>query len=387
MRSIAVVVGTRPEAVKLAPVVHAIAASDWARPVLIASGQHRGLLAEALGSFDLEPDLNLNLMRPGQSLEALTARAIEGLADAFREMRPDLVLVQGDTTTAFAGALAAFYRKIPVGHVEAGLRTGDLHAPWPEEANRRLIAPLASLHFAPTARAAANLRGEGIDPSSIFETGNTAVDALRIVRARARAAPNWSLPEPQADGPIILVTAHRRENFGAPLRAISEAVADLANRFPAARFVVPIHPNPEASRTIRKILANRDDPRLSAGNVALIEPLDYEGFVALMAASTLILTDSGGIQEEAPGLGVPVLVLRETTERPEAVEAGWARLVGHDRPRIRSVASRLIADPQARAAMTASANPFGDGHAAERIVLICRVRIAEPAVIPDLVTN
>ena len=369
MKSIALVVGTRPEAVKLAPVALGLAASGWARPVLVASGQHRGLVAEALATFGLRPDLELDLERTGPGLAELASRAIEALAGAFRTLKPDLALVQGDTASAFCGALAAFYERVPVGHVEAGLRTGDMQAPWPEEANRRLIAPLASLHFAPTPRAAANLRREGIDPASIFETGNTVVDALRIVRSRPDPPnpPPWAVGE----GPLVLVTAHRRESFGAPLRAACEAVADLAGAFPSARFVVPVHPNPEAGSAVRSVLENEDDPRLAAGNVLLIEPLGYEAFVAAMSASTLILSDSGGVQEEAPGLGVPVLVLREATERPEAVEAGCALLVGTDRARIVAEASRLLSEPSAHAAMTAGLNPFGDGFAAGRIIEIC----------------
>jgi UDP-N-acetylglucosamine 2-epimerase (non-hydrolysing) len=365
MKTILVVVGTRPEAVKMAPVVLALAGAggDRVRCRLAATGQHRGLLDQALAAFGLRPEIDLDLMRPGQALAGLTARAIEALDACLAETRPDLVLVQGDTTTVLAAALAAFYRRVPVGHVEAGLRTGDLQSPWPEEANRLVADRLAALHFAPTASARANLVREGIDPRNIHVTGNTGIDALFLTLARPG-------PTPPARR-LVLVTAHRRENFGAPFASICEAVADLAMRFPDVRFVFPVHPNPNVAEPARAILARPGDPRLAAGNVRLVEPLAYPEFVATMAASALILTDSGGVQEEAPSLGVPVLVLRETTERPEAVEAGTVRLVGTDRDAIVREAARLLSDPDARAAMARAHNPYGDGHAAERIAAAC----------------
>ncbi|HWE40061.1 MAG TPA: UDP-N-acetylglucosamine 2-epimerase (non-hydrolyzing) [Isosphaeraceae bacterium] len=369
MKTVAVVIGTRPEAIKLAPVVARLGQEPAIRTLVCLSGQHRAMLGPVLDLFDIRADVDLDLLRPGQSLAALTARGIERLDGFLDEYQPDLVLAQGDTTTVLCAALASFYRRIPFGHVEAGLRTGDLSAPWPEEANRVLATRLAALHFAPTAKARDNLLHEGVDPAAVLVTGNTGIDALFLTLDRQRPAAG---PWEGRGGRIVLVTAHRRENFGAPLVAICQAVADLADRFPGDQFVLPVHPNPNVGQDVRRILGDPADPRLASRNVHLVEPLDYGRFVPLLAASTLILTDSGGIQEEAPSLGKPVLVLRESTERPEAVEAGTVRLVGHDRARIVRDATTLLTDPDALARMSRRQDPFGDGHAAPRIVDRCR---------------
>jgi UDP-N-acetylglucosamine 2-epimerase (non-hydrolysing) len=319
------------------------------------------------------PDADLDLMRAGQSLAELTARSIEAIDVYLAREQPDLVLVQGDTTTVLCAALAAFYRKVPLGHVEAGLRTGDLSAPWPEEANRVLTTRLASLHFAPTERSRQNLLAEGVPPQRVVLTGNTVVDALLLVLESVRAAPPVipglpaGLTAPDASRPLVLITGHRRESFGAGFEAICRAIASLAHRFRDTAFVYPVHLNPEVREPVRRILGS------GAGeNVHLIEPLGYREFVALMDRATLILTDSGGVQEEAPSLGKPVLVMRATTERPEAVEAGTARLVGTNFATIVAEVSRLLTDRAAYEAMSQAHNPYGDGRAAGRIVEACR---------------
>ncbi len=372
MKTIATVIGTRPEAVKLAPVALKLAETPGVRSHVCSTGQHRQMLDQVLGVFGIQPDTDLNLMQPGQTLAGLTARAVEALDAFYKGLQPDLVLVQGDTTTVFCAALAAFYHRIPVGHVEAGLRTWNLDAPWPEEANRVLTARLAALHFAPTTWARDNLLREGVAPDSVLVTGNTGIDALFLTLERLKAQPDRPRPHWLDRGSrLVLITAHRRENFGAPFESVCEAIADLAGAFPDIPFVYPVHPNPNVTTPVRRVLGNRDDPRLSAGNVHLIEPLAYPQFVELMDVSTLILTDSGGVQEEAPSLGKPVLVLRETTERPEAVSAGTVQLVGTDRPTIVRSATTLLTDPAAYARMTHRHNPYGDGHAAARIVERC----------------
>jgi UDP-N-acetylglucosamine 2-epimerase (non-hydrolysing) len=373
MKTIATVIGTRPEAVKLAPIVLCLVQTPGVRSHVCLTAQHREMLDQVLGVFGIAADSDLNLMCPGQTLATFAARAIEGLDRLFAEVRPDLVLVQGDTTTVFCATLAAFYHRIPVGHVEAGLRTGDLYSPWPEEANRILTARLASLHFAPTAWARDNLLREGIAPGAVAVTGNTGIDALFLtlerLRARRRTGPDEPWRRPGARS--VLITAHRRENFGDRFVALCEAIADLAGRFPEVHFIYPVHPNPNVLAPARGILGDRSDPRLGAENVHLIEPLAYPQFVEQMNACTLILTDSGGVQEEAPSLGKPVLVLRDTTERPEAVEAGTVKLVGTDRDRIVREATTLLTDPEAYARMTHRHNPYGDGKAALRIVDRC----------------
>lgn len=383
MNTIATIIGTRPEAVKMAPVILKLAEEPEVRCHVCSTGQHREMLDQVLDVFGIQTDTDLMLMRPGQTLAGLTARAIEALDTFFTQTRPDLVLVQGDTTTVFCASLAAFYHRIPVGHVEAGLRTWDLNAPWPEEANRVLTSRLAALHFAPTAWARDNLLREGIDPNAVLVTGNTGIDALLLTRERLQQRrqpprdnpPPWKTP----GSSIVLITAHRRENFGDPFLAVCEAIADLAHRFPSVHFVYPVHRNPNVQSPVQQILGNpqSDDPRLAARNVHLIEPLAYPEFVELMDASRLILTDSGGVQEEAPSLGKPVLVLRATTERPEAVAAGTVMLVGTDRQRIVNETTRLLTDAEARAQMTRAHNPYGDGQAAGRIVSRCLEFLAD----------
>lgn len=354
-----VVFGTRPEVIKLAPVVLELRRRPRSfRTVLLATAQHRGLLDQMLRVFDLAPDIDLDLMRPEQSLEDLTARIVRRVGAALGEARPDVVLIQGDTTTAMAAALAAFYRRIPVGHVEAGLRTGDPANPFPEEINRRIAGVLAAYHFAPTRLAARNLRREGIAPERIFLTGNTIVDALRHIAAKEADRPPAVRLNPGQR--LILVTAHRRESFGRPLERVFRALRDIARRHPDVDIVYPVHPNPNVRAAAAKVLAG-------APRIRLIEPLDYLEFLSLLRRAHLALTDSGGVQEEAPTFKVPVLVLREVTERPEGVAAGVAKLVGTDRARIVAETSRLLEDDRAYRAMAARRNPYGDGHAAERI--------------------
>jgi UDP-N-acetylglucosamine 2-epimerase (non-hydrolysing) len=366
MPRLAFVFGTRPEAIKMAPVVRALRARPEYDVLVCASGQHREMLDQVLETFDIAADADLDLMRPDQTLASFAARAMEAI-DAWLAGpgRADLVLVQGDTTTAFCGALAAFYRRIPVAHVEAGLRTGDLDRPWPEEANRVLTARLAALHFAPTARSRANLVAEGVPPERIVVTGNTVIDALLHAVDRVRAVPpdiDGLPPAVMANGaPLVLITAHRRESFGAGLDALGRAIAALARRFPDVHFVYPVHLNPNVRSSAARWLGG------GRANVHLLPPQPYLAFVALMDRATLILTDSGGVQEEAPSLGKPVLVLRETTERPEAVEAGTVRLVGTDEDAIVEGTARLLAGGAAYAAMAQAHNPYGDGRAAERI--------------------
>lgn len=365
---IACVVGTRPEAVKMAPVVLRLRQpGSEMRVRLISTGQHRELLARALADFGLAADVDLDLMRPDQDLADLTARALTALARAIDIERPDLVLAQGDTTTVLAAALASYYRRIPFGHVEAGLRTGDPYAPFPEEKNRELAGHLAQLHFAPTPTARANLLREGIDPATIHVTGNSVVDALRMMAARDPA-----MPVEPATPKFALVTAHRRENFGEPLRQIGAAVLDLIDRDPTLSVVWPVHPNPAIGEGLRTQVGGRE-------RIRLIQPVGYPEMVALMRDCSFILTDSGGIQEEAPSLGKPILVLRDTTERPEAVEAGVVKLVGPHREAI----VRAVIDLERMPWAGGGTNPYGDGYAAERIARILSSRFGvDPGPIP-----
>ncbi len=359
------VFGTRPEAIKLAPVIKALEDDPAIESRTCASGQHREMLDRVLEAFAIVPDHDLDLMRPGQSLNGLAARAVAALDPVLEAERPDRVLVHGDTTTALAATLAAFHRRIPVGHVEAGLRTGDLGRPWPEEANRRCIDAVADQLYAPTPAAAANLRAENLGPRRIAVTGNTVIDALAIARRRSDAAP---LPAAlggvearvAAGARLILVTGHRRESFGAGFEAICTALGRLAER-PDVEIVYPVHPNPQVREPVLARLGGR--PRLH-----LVEPLDYLPFVRLLARAHIALTDSGGVQEEAPSLGTPVLVMRSVTERPEAVAAGTARLVGTDPDRILAEAAALLDDTAEHARVARIANPYGDGRAAARIV-------------------
>ena len=357
------VFGTRPEAVKMAPVVRLLAQTAGIEARVCVTAQHRQMLDQVLDLFGIQPDYDLDLMRPGQNLEDLTGRVLTNLAPVLEDCSPDLVLVQGDTTTAFTAALGSFYRKIPVGHVEAGLRTNDVYNPFPEEMNRRLITQIATLHFAPTPTAAEACRRGGVAESAVYLTGNTVIDALLQVAGR-------SGPPPAAGqaGRVVLVTAHRRENWGEPMEQIFLAVRDLVDARPDLRAVIPVHLNPVVQELAHRILG--DHPR-----VDLIEPLDYEPFVQAMMQASLILTDSGGVQEEAPSLGKPVLVLRTTTERPEAVDAGTVRLVGVKRADILRESLALLDDPAAYARMANAVNPYGDGHAAERTVEAIRFHL------------
>jgi len=359
------VFGTRPEAIKLLPVIAALARAPRFLARTCVTGQHRELLAQALTGAEFVPDHTLSAMREGQTLACLTAHILDALGPVLESERPDLVLVQGDTATAFAAATAAHYRRIPVAHIEAGLRSGDLHHPWPEEFHRKAIGALAAVHFAPTVGAAAALRRENVPAAAIHVTGNTGIDALawmadRIARDPA-LAPRMAAIEAACSGRrIIGATCHRRENFGDGVAAITDALARLAERDDVA-IVLPLHPNPAVLGPMRARLGDR-------ANIHLVEPFDYPDFVRLLQASHLLLTDSGGVQEEAPGLGTPVLVMRTTTERPEGIAAGAARLVGTDPAIILREANRLLDDPQAHAAMANVCNPYGDGQASGRIV-------------------
>ena len=361
------VFGTRPEAIKLFPVVRALAGMGHVEVRTCVTAQHRGLLDQVLEVADLRPDRDLDLMEPGQSLDRLTARLLTGLGEVMDQEKPDRVLVQGDTATAMAGAMAAYYRRVPVGHVEAGLRSGDIHHPWPEEVNRRTIAPIADQHFAPTGTAAEALRRENVDPRTVHVTGNTVVDALhwtrdRVGRDAALAAGLDAVAERFAGKRIVLVTTHRRENFGPGMEAIARAIGRIAER-PDIGVLFPVHPNPNVVSVMDRHLGHR-------ANVARIDPLDYPHFIRALGMCHLVLSDSGGVQEEAPALGKPVLVMRETTERPEGVAAGTARLVGADQDRIVSEVFTLLDDSEAYRSMARAHNPFGDGHAAGRIARI-----------------
>ena len=350
------VYGTRPEAIKIAPVVAALRRRPERCAVTVCTtGQHRETLAQMNEQLGLVTDVDLALMRRDQGLNELTAAVLAGVDPLLADLAPDWVLVQGDTTTAMAAGLAAFHHRIRVGHVEAGLRTGDLAAPFPEELNRRTIDLLATAHFAPSARAAAALRREGHDPATIYLVGNSVVDALLAIAAE--------LPEPGAGGMEVLVTMHRRESFGAPLREVLAALKELAAEFPEVRWVYPVHPNPNVTGPVFTELGG-------IPNLELLPPLDYRQLVERLRRCRFTLTDSGGLQEEAPAFGKPVLVLRDTTERPEGIEAGVARLVGTDRRRIVAAASELLTSPAAYAAMSRPVNPYGDGRAGERIAAI-----------------
>jgi UDP-N-acetylglucosamine 2-epimerase len=360
------VFGTRPEAIKLAPIILGLRSNAAIQHFVCVTGQHRQMLDQVLQTFEITPDYDLNIMRPSQDLAQITAIAMPGINTVLEKVTPDWVLVQGDTTTAFVAALAAFYRKVKIGHVEAGLRTGNIHSPWPEEANRKLISQLATLHFAPTERAAANLRREGVPEEDILVTGNTAVDALEWVLRRlevdapfAREAER-SLPTIDENCRLILVTGHRRENFDGGLERVCNALLRIAERGDV-EIVYPVHLNPRVQAVVRTVLGNHPA-------IHLIKPIDYVPFIAAMRRAYLIVTDSGGIQEEAPSLRKPVLVTRDTTERAEAVEAGSARLVGTDVERLVQAMNELLDDGGAYACMTSGSNPFGDGKAADRII-------------------
>ena len=370
MKKITVIFGTRPEAIKLAPVVLALKADPRFKCDVCVTAQHRQMLDQVLVAFGISPDTDLDLMVPDQTLAGLTARAVEAVDRHLAQAKPGLVLVQGDTTTTFCSALAAFYHHIPVGHVEAGLRTGNLESPWPEEANRILTTRITRLHFAPTESNRANLLREGVPDDRIVVTGNTVIDALflalDIVRRNPPEVPGLPKALVLGSSPLVLITGHRRENFGAGFDSICKAIAELAARFPDTAFVYPVHLNPNVRRPVDEILR-------SAGtdNVYLIEPLPYLPFVAMMNRSTVILSDSGGVQEEAPSLGKPVLVMRDTTERPEAVTAGTVKLIGTDQRAIVEETSTLLTDKAAYDAMARAMNPYGDGKATGRILAAC----------------
>jgi UDP-N-acetylglucosamine 2-epimerase (non-hydrolysing) len=363
-KRILTVFGTRPEAIKLFPLVHVLEADARFDSRVCVSAQHRAMLDQVLAIAGIAPDHDLDLMQPAQSLDALTAALLTGLGRVMDEERPEWVVVQGDTATAMAAAIAAYYRKIPVAHVEAGLRSGNIHHPWPEEVNRKVIGTIAALHCAPTETAAEALRRENVDPATIHVTGNTVIDALHWITARIAREPGLAaglaeLEQRFAGKRIIGITSHRRENFGTGMEAIAGAIRRLAAR-PDVAMIFPVHLNPN----VRSVMSER---LAGLANVALIEPLDYPHFARLLDISTLMLTDSGGVQEEAPALGKPVLVMRETTERPEGIAAGTAKLVGTDADRIVAEAERLLDDEAAYAAMARAHNPFGDGRSAGRI--------------------
>jgi UDP-N-acetylglucosamine 2-epimerase (non-hydrolysing) len=370
-RNILVFMGTRPEAVKLVPVVAALRSTTDLRCTVVATGQHKEMFHQVAETFGMAVDADLDVMRPNQSLAGLTTRLMDGVDAWLGSSRPDMALVQGDTTTVLAAALVCFYRRIPIGHVEAGLRTDNIWSPFPEEMNRKLATPLVSLHFAPTESARAALLREAIPEESISVTGNTVIDALRIEVAaqRSNAALRDRLGEELrqligsdwAQVPTVLITGHRRENFGHGIEQICKAIATLAERFADHRFVYPVHLNPNVLVHVNRLLGGLP-------NVKLIPPQSYRNFVALMAHSRLVLTDSGGVQEEAPSLGKPVLVMRDTTERPEGVTAGTALLTGTNAEAIVRQVTRLLSDEAAYRSMATARNPYGDGYAAERIV-------------------
>jgi UDP-N-acetylglucosamine 2-epimerase (non-hydrolysing) len=361
-RRIMIVYGTRPEAVKVAPLIQALSDSPLFTPLVAVTAQHRSMLDQVNDVFGIQPEFDLDIHHPGQTLAAITTRALDGVQGLLAQQRPDAVVVQGDTTTVFAAALAAFYEQVPVVHLEAGLRTGNPYSPYPEEINRRLATRLAALHLAPTATSKANLVLENVDQSAVVITGNTVIDALLWAVRRGLGYGEPALAElDRTDAPVLLVTAHRRESWGSPLRAVGRALARIARAHPELRIVFPIHRNPLVREAI--VPAVQD-----LANVIVTEPLPYGGFARLMNRSSLILTDSGGVQEEGPSLGKPVLVMRDTTERPEAVRAGTVALVGTDEDLITDAVSRLLTDGDAYRAMASAVNPYGDGRAAERSV-------------------
>ena len=361
------IVGTRPEAIKMAPVVRALALEPAIVSRLCVTGQHREMLDQVLALFELEPSFDLDIMHPGQNLYSIATAILQRLPAVFQEFRPDYVLVHGDTSTTLYASLAALYERVALGHVEAGLRTGDLNAPWPEEANRRLTSVLTKLHFAPTETAKQNLLRENVPSERIVVTGNTVIDALLSARDKllASAELRRQVAKPfgflRASAPLVLITGHRRENFGSGFERICESIKLLAMRFADVDFLYPVHLNPNVQAPVKRLLNG-------LSNVHLIEPLDYLPFVHLMMQCRLVLSDSGGVQEEAPALGKPVLVMRDTTERPEAVAAGTVKLVGTDVERIVAGVSTLLTDSLAYAAMSSAKNPYGDGQAGERIV-------------------
>ena len=371
MKKISFIFGTRPEAIKLCPLILAMKEHTGFEPHVCVTAQHREMLDQVMEVFGVVPDVDLALMEPNQTLAGLTSKAIAKIDAYLAKYQPDMVIVQGDTTTVFCAAMAAFYRQIPIGHVEAGLRTWNKFSPFPEEINRVLTTRVADLHFAPTQISRDNLLKESVDDRNIFVTGNTVIDALHIAVDQVRKKPPLvpglpaHLMDSQKEKPLVLITGHRRENFGKGFIDICEAISTLAERFSDTAFVYPVHLNPNVRKPIFRLLSNMD-------NVYLIDPLSYLPFVALMNRAKLILTDSGGVQEEAPSLGKPVLVMRDTTERPEGVDAGTVKLVGTDRRTIIENVSSLLTDENAYNAMANAVNPYGDGKATGRILVACK---------------
>lgn len=356
------VFGTRPEGIKMAPIIKTMEKSEGIENIICITAQHREMLDQVLNIFNIEPDYDLNIFKPGQTLTEITTRALEGLEKVIIETKPDVLLVQGDTTTVFAGALAAFYQKVKVGHVEAGLRSGNLYSPYPEEANRRLTGVLTNFHFAPTENNRQNLLREGYPDDRIFITGNTVIDALNYVVKENYEFKYSSLNNiDYKNKRVILLTSHRRENIGKPMENIFSAVRDIVNKYPDVELVFPIHLNPKVRDIAYRIFDNQE-------RVHIIDPLDYEPFTNLMARSYLVITDSGGLQEEAPSLGKPVLVVREETERPEGIEAGTAKLVGTQYDNIYMELDILLSNEEEYHKMANAVNPYGDGKASERIV-------------------
>ncbi len=372
---VAFVFGTRPEALKLFTVIHELRRVQGITTLIVLTAQHRKILDQVMDTAGLKADLDLNIMQIGQTLTDVTVGALAGLSPALSDLRPDLVVVQGDTTTAFVGALAAFYLKIPIAHIEAGLRSGRKYSPYPEEINRRLVGQMTDLHFAPTEGARANLLAEGFPSESIHVTGNTIVDALQWMRTKLesdhemKARIERELPRVEAGHRLILVTNHRRENFDGGISSVCEGLRRLADRGDVD-IVFPVHPNPNVREPVYRTLGQRK-------NVHLIDPLDYLSFVALMSRAYLIITDSGGVQEEAPALGIPVLVTRDTTERPEGVDAGTAKLLGPDGERIYHEAMQLLDNSDAYLAMSRAHNPFGDGNASARICAVIKASLSK----------
>ena len=377
MIKVMTVFGTRPEAIKMAPVVLELQKhADRIQTIVAVTAQHRQMLDQVLDLFQITPDYDLDIMSQGQTLYDITTKSLMGLKDVLAKEKPDLVLVHGDTTTTFAGALASYYQQVPVGHVEAGLRTGDIYSPFPEEMNRKLTGAIAAIHFAPTATAKANLLKENVNPSHIYVTGNTVIDALMTT-----VAGDYDFGDDLKDVDfqnhrVILLTTHRRENLGEPMRHIYKAMRRIIEEIPDTEIVFPVHRNPLVRKVVEEELAGVD-------RIHLIDPMEYEPFANLMSLSSLVLTDSGGIQEEAPSLGKPVLVLRNTTERPEAVEAGTVRLIGTDKDVVYAETKRLLTDQAAYDAMSNAVNPYGDGKASQRIVQAILHAFAGEEAVPD----
>jgi UDP-N-acetylglucosamine 2-epimerase (non-hydrolysing) len=383
MKTIMLVFGTRPEAIKMCPLVKQLQSKpETFNTIVCVTGQHREMLDQVLRIFEVEPDYDLNIMRQGQDLYDVTARVLTGMRDVLKEAKPDVVLVHGDTTTSMAAALASFYQQIPVGHVEAGLRTHNIYSPWPEEMNRQITGRIASYDFAPTPLSRENLLKENVDDEKIIVTGNTVIDALHIVVERMKSdsqlgkqlegkllAAGYDVERLQDKRRLVLITGHRRENFGDGFISMCTAIRDLKDKYPTVDFVYPMHLNPNVRRPIHEVFGN---DLTGLDNMFFIEPLEYLEFVYLMEKSHIVLTDSGGIQEEAPGLGKPVLVMRDTTERPEALDAGTVKLVGANYDKIVSEVSLLLDDEAAYEKMSRAVNPYGDGHACERIINFLR---------------